>query len=243
MIGFITDKGNVRELNEDNVAYNIGKEIAIYVVGDGMGGHNAGEVASKMAVEGVVSYVNAHYGKVSLERMLKNAVLEVNSNIYNYGKEQEGLSGMGTTIVAIFEYSNKVQIANVGDSCCFGINRDGITKLTKDHSLVQELVDSGCITAEEAKNHPRKNIITRAIGTNKDVEVDITTVLKEAYDFYLLCTDGFANDLDEQEIWRELNNCKDLNKACENLVQLVKSRGGRDNITVLVFGGESEDDR
>ena len=243
MIGFITDKGNVRELNEDNLAYYVGKEISVYVVGDGMGGHNAGEVASKMAVEGVVSYVNTHYGKLSLEKMLKNAVLEVNSDIYAYSKENEGLSGMGTTIVAIFEYSNKIQIANVGDSCCYGINKDGIKKLTKDHSLVQELVDSGCITSEEAKNHPRKNIITRAIGTNSDVEVDIVTVLKEEYEYYLLCTDGFANDLDEQDIWKELNSSKDLIKSCENLVELVKSRGGRDNITVLVFGGESEYDR
>lgn len=243
MIGFITDKGNVRELNEDNLAYNVGKEISIYVVGDGMGGHNAGEVASKMAVEGVVSYVNDHYGRVSLEKMLKNAIVEVNSNIYEYSREQEGLSGMGTTIVAIFEYSNKIQIANVGDSCCFGINKEGIKKITKDHSLVQELVDSGCITSDEAKNHPRKNIITRAVGTNGDVEVDLVTVLKDEYDYYLLCTDGFANDLDEQEIWKEINNSKDLTKACENLVELVKSRGGRDNITVLVFGGESKDDR
>lgn len=108
---------------------------------------------------------------------------------------------------------------------------------------MQELLDSGCITEEEAKNHPRKNIITRALGTNNRVNADIIGMDKNEYDLFLLCTDGFANDLEKDEMWIEIINSNDLNKSCEKLVEVVKQRGGRDNITVLVFGGESQNDR
>ena len=201
MLGFVTDKGNVRELNEDFLSYSREDEFSIYVVGDGMGGHNAGEVASKRAVESIICFVKENFGVIPLDNLLKDAILHANSKIYSMSQESSGLSGMGTTITAILEVKNIVYIANVGDSACFGINENGIKKLTKDHSLVQELVDSGCITEGEAKNHPRKNVITRAIGTNSNVDVDVF-------------------------------------KACNELVEMAKARGGKDNITVLVFGGE-----
>ena len=169
MLGFVTDKGNVRELNEDFLSFSREDEFSIYVVGDGMGGHNAGEVASKRAVESIICFVKENFGVIPLDNLLKDAILHANSKIYSMSKESSGLSGMGTTITAILEVKNIVYIANVGDSACFGINENRIKKLTKDHSLVQELVDSGCITEGEAKNHPRKNVITRAIGTNSNV--------------------------------------------------------------------------
>ena len=182
MIGFFTDNGNVRELNEDYFAYCIEDKFSLYIVADGMGGHNAGEVASKMAAEGIMKYIKEKIGKISIDNILEEA-------------------------------------------------------------LVQELLDSGCITEEEAKNHPRKNIITRALGTNNRVNADIIGMDKNEYDLFLLCTDGFANDLEKDEMWREIINSNDLNKSCEKLVEVVKQRGGRDNITVLVFGGESQNDR
>ena len=213
MLGFVTDKGNVRELNEDFLSYSREDEFSIYVVGDGMGGHNAGEVASKRAVESIICFVKENFGVIPLDNLL-------------------------TTITAILEVKNIVYIANVGDSACFGINENGIKKLTKDHSLVQELVDSGCITEGEAKNHPRKNVITRAIGTNSNVDVDVFKVDRHEYKAYLLCTDGLSNDVDEDEIWKKVIKSNDFDKACNELVEMAKARGGKDNITVLVFGGE-----
>ena len=229
MLGFVTDKGNVRELNEDFLSYSREDEFSIYVVGDGMGGHNAGEVASKRAVESIICFVKENFGVIPLDNLLKDAILHANSKIYSMSQESSGLSGMGTTIV---------YIANVGDSACFGINENGIKKLTKDHSLVQELVDSGCITEGEAKNHPRKNVITRAIGTNSNVDVDVFKVDRHEYKAYLLCTDGLSNDVDEDEIWKKVIKSNDFDKACNELVEMAKARGGKDNITVLVFGGE-----
>lgn len=151
MLGFVTDKGNVRELNEDFLSYSREDEFSIYVVGDGMGGHNAGEVASKRAVESIICFVKENFGVIPLDNLLKDAILHANSKIYSMSQESSGLSGMGTTITAILEVKNIVYIANVGDSACFGINENGIKKLTKDHSLVQELVDSGCITEGKLK--------------------------------------------------------------------------------------------
>ncbi|MGL5244204.1 MAG: Stp1/IreP family PP2C-type Ser/Thr phosphatase, partial [Sarcina sp.] len=210
MIGFFTDKGNVRELNEDYLSYHIENQYEIYVIGDGMGGHNAGEIASKYAVEGIINFVKENYGIIPVEDLLKGALKDVNSKIYDMSLERKTLSGMGTTIAAILVHNNFIQIANVGDSCCFGLNKKGIQKLTKDHSLVQELLDSGCITSEEAKNHPRKNIITRAIGTNKNVDVDVFEFDRQDYDLFLLCTDGLTNDVEESEIWSEFQQEKDL---------------------------------
>lgn len=238
MLGFLTDKGNVRELNEDFLSYSKENEFSIYVVGDGMGGHNAGEVASKRAVESIISFIRENYGNMSLDNLLEEAILYANSKIYSMSQESTGLSGMGTTITAILELKDIVYVANVGDSACFGINENGIKKLTKDHSLVQELVDSGCITEGEAKNHPRKNIITRAIGTNSKVDVDIFKLSRNEYKAYLLCTDGLINDVEEEEIWKEVIKSEDFDKSCKELVEIAKERGGRDNITVLVFGGE-----
>lgn len=238
MLGFLTDKGNVRELNEDFLSYSKENEFSIYVVGDGMGGHNAGEVASKRAVESIICFIRENYGNMSLDNLLEEAILYANSKIYSMSQESTGLSGMGTTITAILELKDIVYVANVGDSACFGINENGIKKITKDHSLVQELVDSGCITEGEAKNHPRKNIITRAIGTNSKVDVDIFKLSRNEYKAYLLCTDGLINDVEEEEIWKEVIKSEDFDKSCKELVKIAKERGGRDNITVLVFGGE-----
>lgn len=239
MIGFLSDKGNVRELNEDYLGQYCCENFSLYIVADGMGGHNAGEVASKFAAEGIIDFIKENYGIISTERLLRDSILDVNYKIYKLSVGKEELSGMGTTVTAVLVAKDFIQVANVGDSSCFGINDKGIKKITKDHSLVQELVDNGSITEEEAKNHPRKNIITRAIGTNISVGVDIFELEKGVYKKFLLCTDGLANDLDEEEIWKETINSDNLQLSCEKLVQTVKTRGGRDNITVLVFGGEN----
>lgn len=235
MVGIKSDKGMVRNLNEDYADFCEGNSYNIYVVADGMGGHNAGEVASKMAVEEVISYIN---NRALSEFSLEKAVLYANRKIYNFSMEDKQYSGMGTTLTACLMRENLIEIANVGDSCCFGISEKEIVKLTRDHSLVQELIDSGSLTEEEGRNHPKKNIITRALGTAKDVVVDIFKINKNKFKVFLLCSDGLTNELTKDEAFNIIKNSKDLKCAAEKLVSLAKERGGRDNITVLLFGGE-----
>lgn len=238
MVGVVSDIGMVRKLNEDFVKYFECDEFKLYVVADGMGGHNAGEVASKMAAEGVVEYIKENFNDNSKEVILGSAIEKINKDIYIYSLKNDSLNGMGTTITACLITDDWIKVANVGDSSCFGINNNEIIKITKDHSLVQELVDSGSISEQEAANHPKKNIITRAIGTSVKVDVDIFDISRNKYDKYLLCSDGLTNELTKEDIIEVINKDKDLSIACKNLVNIAKNKGGRDNITVLLFGGE-----
>ena len=238
MVGIVSDIGMVRNLNEDYAKYLECNDFKIYVVADGMGGHNAGEVASKMAAEGIVNYVGENFSENTKDVVLKNAIEKVNKDIYFHSLKNDCLNGMGTTITACLITKDWIKIANVGDSSCFGITNNEIIKITKDHSLVQELVDSGSISVNEAANHPKKNIITRAIGTSDKVNVDIFDIIENKYDKYVLCSDGLTNELTKEDIIKVINEEKDLSLACERLVNIAKYKGGRDNITVLLFGGE-----
>ena len=235
MVSMKSDKGMVRSLNEDYAGFYEGNHYNVYVVADGMGGHNAGEVASKIAVESVISYVN---NNASLEHSLEEAVLHANKKIYELSTKEKNFGGMGTTLTACLIRDDSIEIANVGDSCCFGINEEEIVKLTKDHSLVQELIDSGSITEEEGRNHPQKNVITRALGTESNVKVDIFSLKKGIYDKFLLCTDGLTNELTNEEILKIVNKSENYIDVCDELILLAKKNGGRDNITVVLFGGE-----
>lgn len=238
MIGQITDIGNYRSINEDYVNSYISDEFSVFVVADGMGGHNAGEIASKMAVEGIIDFVKLNYNNYDKEKLLTDAISDINYKIYKYSLNSEALQGMGTTIIAAIKFGDTIQIANVGDSSCFAVNKDGIVKLTKDHSLVQELLDCGSITEEQARVHPRKNIITRAVGTNVKINVDVYNIENNQYEYFILCTDGLTNDVTKTEILNFIKNSSDLQVVCENLVAQAKSVGGKDNITVLIFKGE-----
>lgn len=238
MVSMLSDKGVVRSLNEDYGSYLETDKYNIYVVADGMGGHNAGEVASKMAAEGIVKYVSENISEKKEDYILQDAINKVNYDIYLYSLKKEYLNGMGTTVTACLKIGKKIIIANVGDSSSFGIKGNSIQKITKDHSLVQELVDIGSITEEQAEKHPKRNIITRAVGVNKRVDVDIFTINSNEYDIFLLCSDGLTNEVSKEDIISIINNTKELNIASERLVELAKENGGRDNITVLLFGGE-----
>ena len=237
MVGIKSDVGVVRSLNEDYASYIEEEDYKLYIVADGMGGHNAGEVASEMAVNAVKLYVKDNYKSDGIN-VLENAIIFANEKIYDKARCDSEYKGMGTTLVAALIYEDNVIVANVGDSSCFGIIDHDIIKITKDHSLVQELIDSGSITEEEGRNHPKKNVITRALGTNNIVKVDIFKIDINTYDKYLLCTDGLSNEVLKEEILREISDINDYNTACDKLVLLAKNRGGRDNITVLLFGGE-----
>lgn len=238
MAGLVSDRGLKRALNEDYGLYYESSDFKIYVVADGMGGHNAGEVASKMASERIVDYVKSNFSKTNEDELIATAIEEVNKEIFNYSMTSDNLSGMGTTVTACLITKNNVYIANVGDSSCMGIKNGTIQKITKDHSLVQELIDSGTISESEAANHPKKNIITRALGTSALVKVDVFNVKNGEYDILLLCSDGLTNEITKEEILEIINSNSSDEKAAEELVDRAKEKGGRDNITVLLFGGE-----
>ncbi len=240
MVGLISDVGLKRSLNEDCASYYENDYLKLYVVADGMGGHNAGEVASRIAVSEIINYVKNDREKGLDEDLLIDAISNANKIIYEYAKTNAKLSGMGTTVTACMITKKYIQVANVGDSSCFGINRkEGIIKkLTKDHSLVQELVDSGSISEADAAHHPNKNIITRALGTESKVSVDIFPIQNSVYDMYILCSDGLTNEIPKEELLNLVLQEREYDKMAEKLVNQAKENGGRDNITVLLFGGE-----
>ncbi len=242
MVGAMSDIGNFRLINEDYLDYYICSVYQLYIIADGMGGHNAGDLASKICVTKIKEYIlNSYYDGVETEKLLIDAVKYANNAIYSKSLEDSQYNGMGTTLTFAFVYDGKIYIINVGDSCFFVINDRKINKVTKDHSLVQQLIDNGVITQDEAREHPNKNIITRSVGVNEDVDVDIF-VIKNEECIYLLCTDGLIHDIKYEEIVPYIeNNEGDFNKACEELITLAKERGGRDNVSLIIFGGTSND--
>ncbi|AOR23231.1 Stp1/IreP family PP2C-type Ser/Thr phosphatase [Clostridium taeniosporum] len=238
MVGLVSDVGLRRALNEDFAIYLEKQEFKLYVVADGMGGHNAGEVASKMAAEYIVKYVEQSFQYSVKENLIEEAIKKANQAIFKYSKSSESLNGMGTTVTACLITKDFIHIANVGDSSCLAIKSNEIVKITKDHSLVQELIDCGSITEQDALNHPKKNIITRALGTGENVKVDVFVLKNSEYSKYILCSDGLTNELTNYEILNIINDEEDYVSAANKLVSLAKEKGGRDNITVLLFGGE-----
>lgn len=242
MVGMLSDIGNVRKINEDSVGFYNGDDFDIYIIADGMGGHNAGEVASKIAVDSTISYIKSKETIMDMESVLVESIKVANKKIYDVAKANDGLIGMGTTITACLVKDDSMVVANVGDSVCYIMKKTGLTKITKDHSLVQQLVDEGSITEEEATKHPNKNIITRALGTNISVEIDTFNVSLNDVEKVILCTDGLSNLVSKSEMYDIIMNYSNDN-ACKQLVELSKLKGGRDNISVIVFGGECEDDR
>lgn len=242
MVGMITDVGNFRKINEDYVGYYIDETKEIYVVADGMGGHNAGEVASELAVNTVIEYLK-NIEEIDIEWQLTKAIKKANENIFELSHTKKEYEGMGTTITVAFIKKGKMVVGNVGDSSCYIIDKDDkILKVTKDHSLVQQLVDNGTITEEEALIHPNKNVITRALGTSDLVIVDTFVLDLKEIKKTILCTDGLTNDIIPKEMCDIIikNNNKN---ACKDLVEFSKGKGGKDNISVIVFEGECSDDR
>jgi len=243
MLGVLSDIGNVRKTNEDSVGYFEGSDFDIYAVADGMGGHNAGEVASELAIKVIIEYIKENQHGSDLKQVLLDGIKSANKKIYDVASESDSLKGMGTTITICFKKQDKMVVANVGDSSCYVIdNTKKLSKITRDHSLVQQLLDNGTITEEKARNHPNKNIITRALGTNQQVEVDLFDVDLTNIIKCILCTDGLTNDVTYDEMYDIIME-NDNDSSCKMLVELSKSKGGRDNISVIVFEGECRDDR
>ena len=233
-----TDKGRVRSDNQD--AYFAGRisDNAVFaVVCDGMGGANAGNVASENAVRHISEYIIRSYRDSmdisELEKTVRNAVTSANIELFDMSASEQSLSGMGTTAIIALIKDGESVIANVGDSRIYLVN-ENIKQLTRDHSVVQSLIESGKITPEDAKYHPRKNVITRAIGAEGSVTADRSVIRLNRGDSLLLCTDGLSNYLDDNEILSIFKNT-DISAVPEALVEKANLNGGGDNITVVTL--------
>ena len=233
-----TDKGRVRSDNQD--AYFAGRisDNAVFaVVCDGMGGANAGNVASENAVRHISEYIIRSYRDsmdiTELEKTVRNAVTSANIELFDMSASEQSLSGMGTTAIIALIKDGESVIANVGDSRIYLVN-ENIKQLTRDHSVVQSLIESGKITPEDAKYHPRKNVITRAIGAEGSVTADSSVIRLNRGDSLLLCTDGLSNYLDDNEILSIFKNT-DISAVPEALVEKANLNGGGDNITVVTL--------
>ena len=237
----LTDTGCVRKQNQD--AYQIeqlDRDTLLCVVCDGMGGAKSGNVASTLAAEVFVEEIRRSWvpGMTSdrVDMMLKNAVKLANFTVFDQAAQIEEFSGMGTTLTAALVRGNQATLVNVGDSRVYGINRDGIRLLTRDHSLVQLMVDRGDLTPEAAKSYPGKNLITRAVGTEPMVLCDIYHQEVSRGDYLLLCSDGLSNVMDDQEILFEVVHGVNKQHCCQRLLSIAKNRGAPDNVrSVLVM--------
>lgn len=231
----ITDIGKKRKLNQDYVFTSekpVGNLPNVFIVADGMGGHNAGDYASKYTVETMVSEIEKS-GDTNPVSILEKAIATANGCIRKKSGEDAQLEGMGTTVVAATFLQDRLEVANVGDSRLYVVN-DKITQITRDHSLVEEMVRMGGIAKAEARNHPDKNIITRAIGACDTVEADFFSVELKPGDIVLMCSDGLTNMLEDEEIRMILNGQRDIVEKAEELVKAANNNGGRDNIAVIL---------
>lgn len=246
-----TDIGLVRKVNEDSFMCEKLEGIDgsyLYIVADGMGGHNAGEVASSMAVQEVALYLRENIetlklGDKEIQDLIRNAILYANEKIYKTSIIKSNCLGMGTTLSMALVKDNRIYIGHVGDSRIYLIRNNVILRLTEDHSLVAELIKTGTIKPEEANNHPQKNVITKALGTEYTIEPDVSQRDLQWDDFILICTDGLSNVVCEEDMVYAVQNTSDLSEACELLINKAKESGGFDNITTVVVqmckGGDS----
>jgi protein phosphatase len=239
--GFESDKGRVREQNED--ACLILPAQQVYVVADGVGGNNSGEYASKMAVSCVADFIRENHltdieNDSELAFLLRKCVKEVNRTIYQTAKELPESRGMATTLVLCFIRDDRAYFVNIGDSRAYIKRGSSIFQVTEDHSYVNTLLKLGVITREEVKGHARGNIITRAIGAEANVQGDLYQTDLEDGDVILLCTDGLHNELNEEKMTEIIDENKDtvpdaMDKMAEELVKAANDAGGRDNVTVI----------
>lgn len=232
----ITDIGQKRQLNQDFIYLSetpIGNLPNVFIVADGMGGHNAGDYASRYAVETVVDEIGASFEKNAV-RILDGAIDKANTLIRERAQENAAYNGMGTTMVIATCIGRYLEVANVGDSRLYVVN-DKIEQITQDHSLVEEMVRMGGIDRESARNHPDKNIITRAIGARDYIEADYFSVELHEGDMVLLCSDGLTNMIDDEVIFQILTGDGSLKDRVEALVETANRNGGKDNISVIVI--------
>ena len=249
-IGMLTDVGQVRTVDEDSIlaadlSFGVNSESSKFLllaVADGMGGHAKGEEASKIALNAIARAVipdllnNTPFTKI-LEKGIQNA----NQDILDYTAKNPEASGMGTTSVCAVVKDNQIHLANVGDSRAYRVSDDEICRVTKDHSYVQALIDEGEITEEQAREHPRKNEITRAVGIMPSIEVDTMKLTLDSDESFLLCCDGVIAHLSDDDIHKIIRGSSDPQTACQEIVDMANERGGSDNISLIILSSEGSD--
>lgn len=235
-----TDIGNVRKMNQD--AYYISEESDTYklcILADGMGGYTGGEIASRVACKSAAEYIkqnledNKAYSKEAIMQVIKDAMNYANSVVFEMSRQQKELEQMGTTLEVCVIYNNRIHIGHIGDSRIYRIRQGIMRKLTVDHSYVQKLVKDGTITKEEAINHPKKNMLMKALGCEPEIEPDIMVKGFNPNDVILICSDGLTNMIAEQEILNIVES--DIQNATQNLIRKAKELGGYDNITTIII--------
>ena len=245
-IAGMSDPGMVREHNEDSIFFDVTQGVAI--LADGMGGYNAGEVASGMATtllstalkEAFITTpphrIEAGAAAPAAGRILREKIEEANCAVLHAAETQPQCAGMGTTLVATVFYDNRLTVAHIGDSRLYRLRGDEFAPITRDHSLLQEQIDSGIITPEEARYSQNRNLVTRALGVEANVNTEINDFAVEVGDIYLLCSDGLNDMVDDEEIKLTLQTLAvNLELAATQLVQMANDNGGRDNVSVILI--------
>ncbi|VAW68542.1 Protein serine/threonine phosphatase PrpC, regulation of stationary phase [hydrothermal vent metagenome] len=241
----MTHEGRVRDHNEDSIASN--PELGLLVLADGMGGHKGGEMASAIAVDTIMQYLSATLPTISpgktdpktgysLESMaLEAAIKEANQKIYDASQSNTKYEGMGTTVVVLLFYDNRLSLAHVGDSRLYRMRGQLLEQMTRDHTLIQELVDRGFYTKKEARESLNKNLVTRAVGINTSVDIDLLEEVTLVGDTYLLCSDGLTDMINDDLIEDiQINYHNDLQKMNEELIKQANDYGGKDNVSVML---------
>ena len=236
---YITDPGCVRPQNQDAcLVEQLDENCTLCVVCDGMGGAKSGNVASHLACEVFTEEILRSYKKdmttSEAERVLRSAANLANVSVYEHSMLSEEFRGMGTTLVAVLLRGQEALVINIGDSRAYYVDPDGIRCVTTDHSVVQYMVSRGELTPEQAKNHPNKNLITRAIGPADRVMADVFTISVSKGDFFLLCSDGLSNQMADQEILFEVAHGVRQDDCCQRLLEIAKERGAPDNVTCVL---------
>ena len=238
----VTDVGQKRQVNQDYVYASeepVGNLPNLFVVADGMGGHNAGDFASSFAVQTLVRTILEDENQNPI-KVIRHAVEEANRKVLEESNSHAEMAGMGTTMVLVTIIDDYAYVANVGDSRLYLIE-DQILQITKDHSLVQEMVKRGLITKEEAREHPDKNIITRVLGIGPEIEVDFFDIHLKENSVLLLCSDGLSNMVADEDIWRIVSTSREMKEAGMRLVSLANENGGKDNIAVVLVQPDTKE--
>ena len=234
-----TDIGQVREINQDY--YYISQDdtnLKLYILADGMGGYNGGEIASNLATNSAKNYIESNFEKTEktkekIQKLIKDAIEYANFVVFEKSKQEKELEGMGTTLEVCLIYNNRAYIGHIGDSRIYRIRKDLIRRITTDHSYVEQLIKEGTITRKEARNHPKKNILTKALGCSPYVEPDVMVKKFIENDIIVMTSDGLTNMVENIEIYNIIKN--DINNATSNLIKRANEQGGYDNITVVII--------
>ncbi len=234
-----TDIGKAREMNQDSYFISTpNDDVKLFILADGMGGYEGGEVASKLAIECAKSYILNNFGQIPKEKeeimnLIRNAIEYANLRVYEESQEHERLKEMGTTIDVSLIYNGKVYVGHVGDSRVYRIRNDIIRKITTDHSYVEKLIKEGSITKEESYHHPKRNMLMKAMGCNSLVEPDVLCKGFMKDDILLMCSDGLTNMISEEDIFKIIID--NINNPADKLIDQANNNGGYDNVTAIVL--------